>query len=554
MYIKYIDYLSPKITFYYKGYLSHSSILSGIISIIAIIFVIILIIYFSLDIIQRKSPNTSYFKTFTRDAGIYKINKTSLFHFINIIKNYRGKPIHEEFDFSYFNIIGSRLYLQNYLSSTSSKLGASIIDHWLYGYCDKKLNTEGIDDLITYDFFEKSVCIQKYYSCNEKKYFDIGDPNFVWPEIAHGTFNESNLIYGFYIQKCNNETIKQLFGEDAVCKSEEEIKQYFESFEGSRTMNLYFVNNYINVLDYKKPNNQFFYRIETPLSYSQYTLNDININPALIQTHNGLILDHMKEEISYVFDRNDVYTDVNDNANINIFIGYCFFLKNIQEYYERSYKRIQEVISNIGGINQAITIIAIYINYLYNNYVVLSDTEALIHSSIHIEKNIHKKKSIQYKNIRNKIKDIEKKNKNHDKNKSEKVGNKTSSDKKDENNIDISRSKNNLTNAEINGKDNFHFKQKFHFNSFLDKIDTINAVSKNYKNKDTSFLNYIYYMVTFKHQKKLFNIYENFRTKIMSEEHLIKNHLNIYNILKILEKKRHIRRYSYQLKNLIQML
>ena len=40
----------------------------------------------------------------------------------------------------------------------------------------------------------------------------------------------------------------------------------------------------------------------------------------------------------------------------------AFFLSNNQKYYERSYKRIQDIISNIGGINQAITIIAIIIN------------------------------------------------------------------------------------------------------------------------------------------------------------------------------------------------
>ena len=32
-------------------------------------------------------------------------------------------------------------------------------------------------------------------------------------------------------------------------------------------------------------------------------------------------------------------------------------------------------------------------------------------------------------------------------------------------------------------------------------------------------------------------MYENFRIKIISEEHLIKNHLNIYNLLKVTEKK-----------------
>ena len=38
-------------------------------------------------------------------------------------------------------------------------------------------------------------------------------------------------------------------------------------------------------------------------------------------------------------------------------------------------------------------------------------------------------------------------------------------------------------------------------------------------------------------KKNKFVIYEKFRTKIISEDHLVKNHLNIYNILKVVEKK-----------------
>ena len=67
---------------------------------------------------------------------------------------------------------------------------------------------------------------------------------------------------------------------------------------------------------------------------------------------------------------------------------YCFFLKNMMEYYQRTYKRIQDVISNIGGINQAITIIAVYLNNFYNSFIVLYDTELLLNSSIHLEKKI----------------------------------------------------------------------------------------------------------------------------------------------------------------------
>ena len=77
-------------------------------------------------------------------------------------------------------------------------------------------------------------------------------------------------------------------------------------------------------------------------------------------------------------------------------------------FYERTYKRVQDILSFIGGINQIITIIAFYINNLYNNYIVLSDTERLLISSIHEEKNINKKKKFQYKKLK-KIKIEEKK-------------------------------------------------------------------------------------------------------------------------------------------------
>ena len=73
-----------------------------------------------------------------------------------------------------------------------------------------------------------------------------------------------------------------------------------------------------------------------------------------------------------MFDRNDVY--IGNNTGKDLYISYNFFLKNMVEYYERIYKRIPEVISSIGGINQAISIIAIYLKQLYNSYFVLYNT------------------------------------------------------------------------------------------------------------------------------------------------------------------------------------
>ena len=52
-------------------------------------------------------------------------------------------------------------------------------------------------------------------------------------------------------------------------------------------------------------------------------------------------------------------------------------------YNKRSYKRIQDVISSIGGIYQFIIVVSICINKLFNNYIILSDTEILLNTSIY---------------------------------------------------------------------------------------------------------------------------------------------------------------------------
>ena len=184
MFIKYLDYLSPKITLYSKGKLSHSSIISGITSIIASILIIFLAVYFFLDIIDRKSPNTFSFHSFIRDAGTYELNRSSLFHFINVIQRSNLGEFKEGFDFSKFNIIGVNSYITAYLDKLKV-MKLDIIEHWLYGYCDKSIYTEGLDDLITYERFNESACIKYYYSPKEKQYYKVGDPNFIWPEIAH---------------------------------------------------------------------------------------------------------------------------------------------------------------------------------------------------------------------------------------------------------------------------------------------------------------------------------------------------------------------------------
>ena len=51
-----------------------------------------------------------------------------------------------------------------------------------------------------------------------------------------------------------------------------------------------------------------------------------------------------------------------------------------------------------------------------------------------------------------------------------------------------------------------------------------------------------------------YKYYKDFRTKLISEEHIIRNHLNIYNLLKIAETKKNYKKNSYRLEDLMNIV
>ena len=528
MILRKLDFLSPSITFYYKGFLSHSSIISGILSIFSFILIIIAAVYFSLDLIDKKNPKSYYFSRFTNDSGIIPINSSGVFHFISLTHDNESK-INSGVDFRSFRVIG----LETYFSSYEVDKNLSKFDHWLYGFCNNETDTKGIENLIDYDFFNKSACIKKYFNSSEKKYYDTGDPKFKWPTIEHGTYHPENKIYSFALERCENDTVSLILGEGNHCKSYEEIKELILPVSG---VNLFYIDNYIDVLNYKNPITKFFNKIENGLQLNKYPLNNINLNPINLKSYDGLILDNIKIEKSYIFERNDAYTY--ENKDPNFFSLYCIYLKNNMNYYERNYKRIQDVISDIGGIYQIITIFAAFINKFYNKYIILNNIENLLYFSINSEKHNNK-----YKKSRNKIKNLENEHKKTS------INIKLNEEKvKDnlnpiENDITISKSNNNFNKFENKNKE-----KKENIEKIKDKK------YNNNKNKILNFYNYVLYILSCGKKKNSFEIYDIFRKKIISEEHLIKIHLNIYNLLRVNEKKRNFRRNSYQLKDLLKLI
>ena len=548
MFIRNLDYLSPSITLYHEGSLSHSSIVSGILSIMSFILIIAVAIYFSLDLIQRRNPSAFYYNRYIEDSGIFPMNSSSLFHFISLSLAENGL-VDNGVDFNSFRVFGIETYFTSYLNETN----LNHFNHWLYGLCKNGIVREK-DMLALLSYFEKSACIKKYFDVDKQKYFDIGEPEFRWPVMAHGTYNNKSQFYSIILERCKEETINLILGgENNHCTTVQQLKEIIGL---SSIAHMFYVDYYVDVLNYKNPNTKFLNRVENVINFENYIMNNLNFDPILLKTHNGLVLDNIEEEEAYLYERNDVLTYQN-NGN-EIYTVYCFFLSNNQKYYEISYKRIQDIISNIGGINQAITIMAIIINKLYNNYIVLCDSENLLFSTVDLEKYIYKKDSNKFrasKNKKNKIfNTISEKGKisNEKQNmKNNKIINKTDSNISKSKNITFNNNDKDINNIDSN--ENEKSKRKLNEldnNSNLKVKENITFKSK----KKKFFLNYIFFKLTLEKKNSYFKMYENLRKRLLSEHHLIRNHLNIYTLLKVTKSKRLSRKHSYHFNDLFQLI
>ena len=107
------------------------------------------------------------------------------------------------------------------------------------------------------------------------------------------------------------------------------------------------------------------------------------------------------------------------------------------------------------------------------------------------------------------------------------------------NNLFFSKENINISTEKLNYKTN---NKKFRFIENTKKLEL------------TNFFYYLIFLITCRKKKQYFNFYREFRMKIISEEHLIRNHLNIYNLLRVTERKRNYKRNSYQLNELIKLI
>ena len=340
--------------------------------------------------------------------------------------------------------------------------------------------------------------------------------------MGHGTFNNKNKFYNVLIQKCEQQTLNEIYkNENMECKNISEIEDNYKN--GNFYFN--FIDQIIDMTKYKNPVIKYFYRIKSKLDKDHYSINNFNFNPSAIATNDGIIKDNIKLQYSYQFDNNNEY--IYRKENNNIYASYYIWINNRMNYYYRIYSKFDDLISYIGGVSQVIISCLSFINKFFNGFNILKDTDELLSSnSISLKQILSLKKDIKTINL---------KQKNNDINKS------CCSLKQAKSNIlMIDKNKNILNNK--HSINNTFIKQnipRYELTDIVTKKENDIIENNNVKKTDKfSIFKYLFNQMSCGRVNKEINLYEEFRIKIICVENILKISLNVENLLEIMKIKK----------------
>lgn len=570
MFFKKLDMISPPITIFYKGNSTHPSIFSGILTLMVYFVAFYFGIRYSIEYIRHQNPQVYYYNRYIEDAGNFPVNSSQIFSFVQVLDTASNTPA--PIDFDSVRIIGLETTVDLYKLNNN----LSEYNHWLYGRCNNSSDTDGISYLIDFDYFTESACIRKYYNKEDKKYYDTNDEKFIFPNILHGCSHPDRTFYGIVFEKCRNDSLKFL-ADGQYCNTKEHILKYIQR----SSINLQLIDNYADVLNYENPFTKYFYSISNGLFEESYTTNHLNFNPATLITNDAILFDNDRKSLAYIFQQNEKVTAKSDDSGI--YVAFYYWMQNNMQYYERKYRNFQDALSDIGGLGSLILNLAYMLNFLVSNFVILFDTEGLLNeielskkfSKNTIQKNVYKnlvlatitnEKIVTNMNKigNSKCSPIRKANSNSNltyndfsnngsitnnlflvcENDKIRRNNKLNSHK------NTKRSSKRIKFKEITSKpkkdiDIFKINERQEINpdkklrksvNFRYMVDLTNLNKRNSKinnpTKRMKFLEYITFYFSCGKIHKRISCYDEFRCRIISEENLILNYLNVCKLLK----------------------
>ena len=367
-----LDLLSPPITLFYLEKRTHTSKIGGFLILLLSSLCSIYLIYLLYLIIQHKQVTSIFYKKFQYDIGQYYFNSSSFHFFIQFHSI--------EADIYQYKFASKYVRTYSYYGNTEfDETNLGQIDHWTYDSCINGLDNKYLDSSLFQNIsnFEGAACLRYYYNSEEKKYYSKGENGFIYPYLAHGTAQKNNIFLHTTIQKCTNDSIiNKIFGD---CPSQNEIDEYSTKIVA---IFLYFVDNQVDPTNYRNPIQQYMHSVTAGMgTVNSFEENCIFYSPLKVKTKYNSILEKNNDLESLFFDTSTKLSSFN-NENYFKYTRFTHFVQNNIQIYERRYNDILEILSDIGGILQCMFNIFYWINYFYNKYIIISDTNNLFFSII----------------------------------------------------------------------------------------------------------------------------------------------------------------------------
>lgn len=377
--LSYIDFLSPKITLFYNGNNSHISHFGGLLS---LIFIAVLILSIIIHLLQVLKPKINSILIYEQNLDIAKYNQTLDYSGINHFFQVYSRSDSGWFgDFDSKNIIIYGIKEANKMIY-NNKIDLYKTEHWVYDKCENIIEIENhlfsdISKIIKN--YTKSICLRFYYNPNEQKYIEIGNEEFINPEIETNFITEKKYIYKIKIEKCINESIfNNKF--HYICNSEEQINRYLDIYND---IFIYFTDNKIILKNYNFPFEKYYFSISSPIEKNAYFENDVMFSPIQINSNKNLFYSQ-KEDLAYIL--KDYYqNNININNNDAIIGVYNLFFKNSAIIYNLIYVTFLEVFSQIGGTIHLLYLIFQLFNYTNNHFIIIENTKKLFKINTGIE-------------------------------------------------------------------------------------------------------------------------------------------------------------------------
>ncbi|EGR28713.1 hypothetical protein IMG5_170130 [Ichthyophthirius multifiliis] len=329
--IKKLDFFGTLIYIRYKNDYKNKTYLGSIIS-LGIIMILIAQTYYEMnDIVNKYNPVVTQNEIYKSDQQKFILNQENLTILFSI-ENNQNNLINDNqyFQFEAFQYIKKIILNEN--SEVKDQITQKI--QLKISSCENiKFNNEYYDNL---NFKNKMFC------------FNYEDNNQQIPYIQGDQELDNYSSIKIYIKKCKNEI-------NDKCKSDQEIQEYINDSK----FNVYFNKivaspyNFTNPFQQHIQKNQFYInngqKKEIQMKFkNNYVLSDI-----------GMFFQDKKETKKTLFTQFCEQIDASDNQQ---FLSFELQMEsNMSIIFDRKYKKIQNLLSSVGGIAKSL----VFIGYIF---------------------------------------------------------------------------------------------------------------------------------------------------------------------------------------------